>query len=79
MEFTWSLPESVKEKATRIAEVKRAIYFVKHSADSVIKVETAEDVMNVYPMFIQNGCMDAGIVPVVLGNDGKEELYLVRV
>lgn len=79
MEFTWSLPESVKEKATRIAEVKRAIYFVKHSVDSVIKVETAEDVMNVYPMFIQNGCMEAGIVPVFLENDGKEELYLVRV
>ena len=79
MEFTWSLPESVKEKATRIAEVKRAIYFVKHSIDSVIKVETAEDVMNVYPMFIQNGCMESGIVPVVLENDGKEELYLVRV
>ena len=79
MEFTWGLPESVKEKVTRIAEVKRAIYFVKHSVDSVIKVETAEDVMNVYPMFIQNGCMEAGIVPVVLENDGKEELYLVRV
>lgn len=78
MEFTWSLPESVKEKATRMAEVKMAIHFVKHSVDSVIKVETTEDVMNVYPMFLQNGCMTQGIVPVVLDNDGEEELYLVR-
>ena len=79
MEFTWGLSESLKEKVTRIAEVKRSIYFVKHSVDSAVKVETAEDVMNVYSMFIQNGCMEAGIVPVILENDGKEELYLVRV
>lgn len=78
MELNYGLPESTKEKAMRIAEVKMAIYSFKRSPFRVAKVETAEDPMNTYAAFMQNGCMTAGIVPVVQENDGKEELYLVR-